>query len=608
LHLLRAAALLILGAVQAVAFAQPKPRIEKAADLPRFAYKIDGKVEDLVRSAERFAPFAAAVRKDVESVLAGYEIPDKATQRDLLTQLALLDFLDGQYERAHSRAEEVRALQDKPADKLMSSLRLRAAAQAARSHPIGSAEFRRAVADFLARELAAMPFAAVQNDVRELKAGAELTGEGLILGRTREVMQPIVDASGSLSSEFAPGVISARYGLLVSLPLKQTFIESFSVYLAANTKPKADIWAARDVTLKAGQGRGPVVLAVWDSGVDTVLFGRQVLRDAKGKPLVIGFDKYSAPAHTELIPITADLKRKLPSMKSRTKGLSDLQSNIDSAEASEVKRYLSELAPEQYKEAIEELNLAGNYAHGTHVAGIAMAGNPYARLLVARIEFGWTIKPDPCPSLEGAERDAKAMRESVAFMRRHRTRVVNMSWGGNVSMIEGELEQCGIGATPDARKALARQIFEIGKAALTEAMAGAPQILFVTAAGNSADDATFTESIPPGIVLPNLLTVGAVDLAGDEAGFTSYGPTVKVHANGYQVVSFLPGGERVAMSGTSMASPQVANLAAKMLAVNPKLAPTELIKLIVDTAERTADGRRVLVHPQRAMRAARRGG
>ncbi len=76
-------------------------------------------------------------------------------------------------------------------------------------------------------------------------------------------------------------------------------------------------------------------------------------------------------------------------------------------------------------------------------------------------------------------------------------------------------------------------------------------------------------------MLPNLLTVGAVDLAGDEASFTSYGPTVKVHANGYQVESYLPGGERVALSGTSMASPQVTNLAAKMLAVNPKLKPPD---------------------------------
>ena len=40
----------------------------------------------------------------------------------------------------------------------------------------------------------------------------------------------------------------------------------------------------------------------------------------------------------------------------------------------------------------------------------------------------------------------------------------------------------------------------------------------------------------------------------DEAGFTSYGGVVKVHANGYQVESTLPGGKRVALSGTSMAS------------------------------------------------------
>jgi subtilisin family serine protease len=71
-------------------------------------------------------------------------------------------------------------------------------------------------------------------------------------------------------------------------------------------------------------------------------------------------------------------------------------------------------------------------------------------------------------------------------------------------------------------------------------------------------DAAFEAAIPSDIVLPNLLTVGAVDMAGDEAPFTSYGPTVKAHANGYQVESYLPGGERVAFSGTSMASPQVA--------------------------------------------------
>ena len=88
-------------------------------------------------------------------------------------------------------------------------------------------------------------------------------------------------------------------------------------------------------------------------------------------------------------------------------------------------------------------------------------------------------------------------------------------------------------------------------------------------------------------MLPNLLTVGAVDKAGDEASFTSYGPTVKVHANGYQVESVIPGGEKLAESGTSMASPQVVNLAAKILAVNPKLTPAQVIALIRDNADKT---------------------
>ncbi len=590
------------------AFAQvpaPKPRIEKAADLPRFSYKIDGKLEDVVRQADRFAPLASAIRRDTESVLAGYDIPDRATLRGLVTQIAILDFLDAQYDRALARLDQARALEDKPADKLLSGLRLRAMAMAAKSHPLNSDGYRKAVSEAIALELGGMPFAVIANDVREIKMGAELIGEALILGNVREVMQPIVDKGGVLSSDYAPGLVGARFRLLAQLPLKQTFVDNFSRYLATNQVAKADIWAARDVTLGPGEGKATVRVAVWDSGVDTSLFGAQVLRQKSGAPQVIAFDKYSRPARGELMPIPKALRSKLPQMASRTKGFSDLQSNIDSAEASEVKAFLSTLPADKYKEAIEEIGLAGNYEHGTHVAGIALAGNPQARLIVGRIEFQHTLKPDPCPSREITLRDARAAQATVDFFKRHGARVVNMSWGGDVKGIESQLEQCGIGKTPEARKALAREYYDIGREALTKAFASAPGILFVTAAGNSGDDATFVEDIPASIVLPNLLTVGAVDLAGDEAGFTSYGPTVKVHANGYQVESYLPGGQRVALSGTSMASPQVAGLAAKLLAVNPKLSPGQLIDIIVSTGERTADGRRNLMHPKKAIAAAR---
>jgi len=180
-------------------------------------------------------------------------------------------------------------------------------------------------------------------------------------------------------------------------------------------------------------------------------------------------------------------------------------------------------------------------------------------------------------------------------------RVVNMSWGGTLKGYEEDLEKCGIGKTTEEREKIARTYFDMDKRALTEAFAGAPGVLFVTAAGNSNQDASFVDDLPASIELPNLLVVGAVDKAGDEVSFTSYGPTVHVHANGYQVVSYLPGGQRVALSGTSMASPNVANLAAKILAVKPSLKPAEVVEVIRRTADATPDGRRFLINPAKAI-------
>lgn len=597
--------LLLLGAATG-ALAQKKPRIEKAADLPRFTYKVEGALDDIVRQAGRFAPLAAQIRRDTESVLNDYEIPDAATQRGLLNQLAVLDFLDGRYESALARAEQARGLQDKPADKLLSGLRLRVLSQAAMAHGRTGGAYQKAVAENIARELAGMPYSVIANEIRELKASAEIIGEALILGSVREVLQPMAKASGELSSEFISGLVFSRYALLAVLPLKQTLIDSFGGYLAANKVVKADIWAARDVVLTAADGGKPVRLAVWDSGVDLPLFPKQVLRNTKGDPAFIAFDKYSRRATTVLMPIPKNMQGSLTRMAAQTKGFSDLQSNIDSPEATEIKKLLSELAPEKYKDAIEELGLMGNYSHGTHVAGIALAGNPYARLVTARLEFNHKLKPEPCPSREGALRDAAAAQATVNYFKAQQVRVVNMSWGGDVNSVERDLEQCGIGKTPEERKALAREYFDIAKNALTKAFASAPKMLFVAAAGNSNNDPSFMEDIPAAIVLPNMLTVGAVDLAGDEASFTSYGASVKVHANGYQVDSFLPGGARVALSGTSMAAPQVANLAGKLLAVNPKLTPQQLVEVIVNTGERSEDGRRNLMHSQKALAAARK--
>ena len=96
-----------------------------------------------------------------------------------------------------------------------------------------------------------------------------------------------------------------------------------------------------------------------------------------------------------------------------------------------------------------------------------------------------------------------------------------------------------------------------------------------------------------------MITVGAVDQAGEETSFSSFGPMVNVHANGFEVESFIPGGLRMKFSGTSMASPQVTNLAAKLFALDPALTPEEAKALIFAGCDR--NGRVNLVSPAKTV-------
>jgi hypothetical protein len=50
-----------------------------------------------------------------------------------------------------------------------------------------------------------------------------------------------------------------------------------------------------------------------------------------------------------------------------------------------------------------------------------------------------------------------------------------------------------------------------------------------------------------------------------------------------------------------MASPNAANLAAKLIALDPKLTPEQTIALIEKGATTTADGRRHLIDPKRSV-------
>jgi subtilisin family serine protease len=218
------------------------------------------------------------------------------------------------------------------------------------------------------------------------------------------------------------------------------------------------------------------------------------------------------------------------------------------------------------------------------VAGIAVEGNPFARVLCARIAFDYHPKPAPV-GIEAARAHAQSYAETVAYFQAAGVRAVNMSWGWTFDEIKASLEANGIGANAEERKAMTEEIFGTLDKGLRDAIASAPEILFVIAAGNDDNDVEFNRVIPSQYELNNILVVGAVDQAGERTSFTSMGENVVVYANGFEVDSYVPGGAKMAFSGTSMASPNALNLAAKLMTVKPELGPAEVIRLVEQGAD-----------------------
>src|SRR5581483_10086229 len=205
------------------------------------------------------------------------------------------------------------------------------------------------------------------------------------------------------------------------------------------------------------------------------------------------------------------------------------------------------------------------------------------------------------PTPEWAHRMADNFRQIGEYCRTHHVRVVNMSWGDEPGEFETWLSKTGKGQDPATRKEQALQLFQIWKAGISDAIQSAPDTLFICAAGNSNSNPGFVEDVPPSLRLPNLIGVGAVNQAGDETSFTSYGDTVVVDADGYNVESYVVGGTRMKLSGTSMASPNVTNLAAKLFALDSSLSPEQVISLIKNGATTSEDGRRHLMDEKRSV-------
>ncbi|MEJ1107171.1 MULTISPECIES: S8 family peptidase [unclassified Kribbella] len=89
--------------------------------------------------------------------------------------------------------------------------------------------------------------------------------------------------------------------------------------------------------------------------------------------------------------------------------------------------------------------------------------------------------------------------------------------------------------------------------------------------------------------LPGVITVASTTKTGARSGFSNFGLNkIDVAAPGSSILSTLPGGGYGNMSGTSMASPHVAGVAALMKSVHPWWSPRQLETALRAQADDTA--------------------
>ncbi len=589
----------LLWAVAPALRADTPPAVKKtvltADDLPRHTYKVTEAPSVILNDEAAIAALAAEVGRDIDADLQSYDIKDRTTLQGYKSTQLALSMLGNDYDTSERLIGELRALEEKPSLRLTTGIVAEAwvNARKAQGRP---EDFAGALKAGLSAAVGRLPWDVVQDEVKQTKASYEVRSPALLIGITQQEIDPAAAKTGEISATVARRLVSLRNQLVNYLPYKQQIVEALDGVVAAHRVVKPDRWTPRLVALPQDAKAVPVNIGIWDSGVDTDIFKDRLVIDAEGRH-GIAFDLHANPAPDLIFPL-GDAQANLPESISRLKGFEDLGASVDSPEATDVKRYMSGLKPDQVKPTLENLDLIGNWAHGTHVTGIAFAGNPFARLVVGRITFDYHLVPET-PTMEQARKDAVAYEATVAYFLRNGVRVVNMSWGGSLKDVENALEANGAGGTAAERKKLARDIFDVDTAGLLAALKQAPGILFVVAAGNGDNNIKFDEFVPSSFQLPNMITVGAVDQAGEETSFSSFGPMVNVHANGFEVESYIPGGKRLKFSGTSMASPQVTNLAAKLFALDPALTPEDAKALIMLGCERS--GRVNLVNPAKSV-------
>jgi thermitase len=201
--------------------------------------------------------------------------------------------------------------------------------------------------------------------------------------------------------------------------------------------------------------------------------------------------------------------------------------------------------------------------HGTHCAGIIGAEGDNAQGIAG---VNWKVEIMPLKFMgRGGFGTTKDAIEAINYTIQRKAdgvniRVISASWGSR-----------------QKSKALEDVIRRAGES----------DILFVAAAGNDSEDADRTPHFPANYQLPNVISVAALDRRDQLASFSNYGAkNVHIAAPGKEILSTWLDGQYQEHSGTSMATPFVAGVAALVLSVEPNLTVKELRERILGTVDK----------------------
>ena len=599
--------------------------VKTADDLPRHTYPLTGKALEVVNDDAKFFALVDAALADALADLEAYDIQDPATLKGYYEAISSAYVVKGDLEKALAFTEKAKALETKESEKVTRGLALRAriaAERAAGGLKLDDPTFRRVFREELKKLYTPLPIDLIRDRLVNARNQAKMVTPQLVEASVAASLDPLIAAgNGKVGAEIVSGLVDIRQTLGFGLPLLPVIAEVFGEVLEAGAAggQSEDRWTPRLVELSTSEQAKPVTVAVWDSGVDTSLFADRLWTNPAEK--ANGKDDDGNGFVDDLHGIAFSLERKpttgplaslegLKGDKDRLMGFvaasQDMQAGVSNPGVEAYQAFMRSINAEQMRTFTDDMGLIGNYTHGTHVAGITVAGNPFIRLM--HVTENWPFKsiPDRAPTVEDGKAWGESCKAAVAYLKKADVRVVNMSWRVSRSIFEGMLTAAGAGATPEERAELSRQIFAGLRDGLREAITSAPEILFIAGSGNEDNDVDFAEYVPAGLKLPNLLTVGAVDQKDAFTSFTSTGKGVTLYANGYRIESVVPGGQKIKFSGTSMAAPQTSNLAAKILALRPELKPAEVVKLISEHADPVpGQAGRFVINPKRTIEAVR---